>query len=99
VDPFLTSTEVTRADELFVNLDRSNVDTQDGSWRIEVCGIHTHGSRSWIQLNLWAEACYGLTLRIDNLDAPRVREMLGEWLSSASMTVGSRQLISAAASA
>jgi hypothetical protein len=72
---------VTPADELFGHLDETSIDVGDRSWRIEVCGVHAHGPRNWIQLNLLSHGCHAVTVRVDCLDAPNVRSLLRSWLS------------------
>jgi hypothetical protein len=72
---------VTPADELFGTLDDTSIDVGDRRWRIEVCGVHAHGPRNWIQLNLLSHGCHAVTVRVDRLDAPNVRSLLRSWLS------------------
>jgi len=78
------ATTVTDADELFVNLDGSIVDTPNGKWSVEVCGIHSQHDRNWIQLCLHADTSFGLTVSVDHLSAAHVRSAVSRWLSSAS---------------
>jgi hypothetical protein len=74
---------VTDADELFVNLDGSVVETPNGQWSVEVCGIHSHAARNWVQLCLRSDTSYGLTVSVDQLSAAQVRSAVSRWLSSA----------------
>lgn len=76
---------VTDADELFVNLDGSTVETSNGKWRVEVCGIHTGNPRSWVQLFLHADQSYGLTVGVDRLCVSQVRSAVSNWLTSAAL--------------
>jgi hypothetical protein len=78
------ATTVTDADELFVNLDGSVVDTPAGKWSVEVCGIHSYDERNWVQLCLRSDTSYGLTVSVDQLSAAQVRSAVSRWLSSAS---------------
>ena len=78
------ATTVTDADELFVNLDGSVVETPTGSWSVEVCGIHSYDERNWVQLCLRSDTSYGLTVSVDQLSAAHVRSAVSRWLSSAS---------------
>ena len=75
-----TDGTVTPADELFLNLDGTLVNSSLQSWRIEVCGIHSDESRNWVQLNLCGRDSYGVTLCADHLDPAPIRRMLADWL-------------------
>jgi hypothetical protein len=77
------ATTVTDADELFVNLDGSVFETPHGKWSVEICGIHSHNARNWVQLCLRSEKSYGLTVSVDQLSAAQVRSAVSRWLSSA----------------
>jgi hypothetical protein len=92
VEPMTCTSESTRlvtpADELFAGLDGTSLDMGDRTWHIEVCGVHTHGVRNWIQLNLLSGGCYSVIVSVDHLDAPKVSSILRTWLSSASSSVG-----------
>jgi len=76
---------VTDADELFVNLDGTELETPRGTWRVEICGIHSDNARNWVQLCLRSETSYGLTVRVDHLSAAQVRSAVSNWLSSAAL--------------
>jgi hypothetical protein len=78
------ATGVTDADELFVNLDGSIVETPNGKWSIEVCGIHSQADRNWVQLCLRSDTSLGLTVSVEHLSAVQVRSAVSRWLSSAS---------------
>jgi hypothetical protein len=77
-----TATSVSDADELFVNLDGSMVETPNGRWSVEICGIHSSDARSWVQLCLRSDTSYGLTVTVDQLSAAQVRSAVSRWLSS-----------------
>jgi len=77
---------VTNADELFVNLDGSVIETTNGKWCIEVCGIHSHDEGNWVQLCLRSDESYGLTVSVDRLSATQIRSVVSDWLSSAAAT-------------
>jgi hypothetical protein len=78
--------DVTSADQLFVSLDGSIVDAGFRAWLIEICGIHSEGSRHWIQLNLHADESDSVTLCVDRLDAAKVRSLLVDWLSGKTLS-------------
>ena len=78
------ATSVTDADELFVNLDGSVVDSPNGKWSLEVCGIHSHDDRNWVQLRLRSDTSFGLTVSVNHLSAAQVRSAVSRWLSSGS---------------
>ncbi len=71
---------VTAGDELFFNLDSSDLEVGDDTWRVEVCGVHSDGPDHWIQANLHGFVSYSVTLRTDALDAGEVRGTLSAWL-------------------
>jgi hypothetical protein len=71
---------ITPADELFLNLDGTIVNDSLQSWRIEVCGIHSHDSRNWVQLKLCGIDSFGVTLFADCLEACPIRRILAAWL-------------------
>jgi hypothetical protein len=77
---------VTDADELFVNLDGSTLETARGKWRVEVCGIHSHDGANWVQLCLRSDTTYGLTVTVDHLSAAQVRCAVSNWLSSTALS-------------
>jgi len=79
------ATSVTDADELFVNLDGTELKSARGTWRVEICGIHSDHSSNWVQLCLHADTSYGLTVRVDHLSAAQVRSAVTNWLSSAAL--------------
>jgi len=79
------ATSVTDADELFVNLDGTELESARGTWRVEICGIHSDHSSNWVQLCLHADTSYGLTVRVDHLSAAQVRSAVTNWLSSAAL--------------
>jgi len=79
------ATTVTDADELFVNLDGTELETPRGSWRVEVCGIHSDSTDNWIQLCLHSDTSYGLTVHVDHLSATQVRSAISSFLSSAAL--------------
>jgi hypothetical protein len=79
------ATTVTDADELFVNLDGSEVETARGTWRVEVCGIHSEDADNWVQLSLHSDTTYGLTVHVDHLSATQVRSAVSSFLSSAAL--------------
>jgi len=72
--------EVTPADELFVNLDGTLLQHDGHRWSVEICGIHASGDRYWIQVNLCADECCGVTVSADRLEASNVRSILLDWL-------------------
>ena len=78
---------VTAADELFVNLDRSIVSTDDACWQIEVCGIHEIQDQWWLQLNLIGRERHMVTVRTDTASVASIREQLADWLSHAPVAV------------
>jgi hypothetical protein len=71
---------VTAGDELFFNLDSTDLEVGDDTWRVEVCGVHSDGPDHWIQANLHGFVSYSVTLRTDALDAGEVRGTLSAWL-------------------
>lgn len=77
---------VTDADELFVNLDGTELETPRGTWRLEVCGIHSDHDWNWVQLFLRSDTSFGLTVRVDHLSAAQVRSAVSNWLSSAALS-------------
>ena len=77
-----TATTVPDADELFVNLDGSVLDTPTGRWCVEICGIHSYDARNWVQLCLRSDRSYGVTVSVDDLSAAQVRSAVSRWLSS-----------------
>jgi hypothetical protein len=84
--------EITPADELFLNLDGTIVNVSLQSWRIEVCGIHSSHAQNWVQLHVWGNTSYGLTLCLEALDAAPIRRMLVHWLPNLSFPSGSIEL-------
>jgi len=71
---------VTAGDELFFNLDSTDLEVGDDTWRVEVCGVHSDGPAHWIQANLHGFVSYSVTLRTEALDAGEVRGTLSAWL-------------------
>jgi hypothetical protein len=74
---------VTPGDELFFNLDSSDLEVGDDTWRVEVCGVHSNGPDHWVQANLHGFVSYSVTVRTEALDAGAVRGTLSAWLPSA----------------
>jgi hypothetical protein len=71
---------VTPGDELFFNLDSSELEVGDDTWRVEVCGVHSNGPDHWVQANLHGFVNYSVTVRAEALDASEVRGTLSAWL-------------------
>jgi hypothetical protein len=78
-----SANSLTAGDELFFNLDSSDLRVDGESWRVEVCGIHSDGADHWVQANLHGFVNYSVTLRADELDAAEVRSTLISWLPGA----------------
>jgi hypothetical protein len=91
------SSTLTAGDELFFQLDGACLDVAGETWQIEVCGIHSAVPYHWIQLNLCGNVTYGLTLRADELDAPRIRERLAAWVPHEMMSSPDLRVVSTAA--
>ena len=75
--------EVSPLDELFFSLDGSTVATEDEEWRVEVSGIHFGHHGRWVQLNLFGDVNYSVTLKIDTVDVRAIRDNLAACLSCA----------------
>jgi hypothetical protein len=71
---------VSASDELFFALEGETVEAQGDYWSIEVCGIHSAGSRHWVQLQLRGPSVQGITIRVSMLDAHQVVTVIREWL-------------------
>ena len=71
---------VTASDELFFALEGQTVEARGDRWLIEVCGIHSAGSRHWVQVQLQGPMVPGMTIRVPRLDAHHVVTVIQEWL-------------------
>ena len=73
---------ITKADELFVNIDGSVLRVGEFSWRVDVCGIFSSGVRNWIQVHVVGHDEYGVTLATNDLSACGIRDRLVQWLTA-----------------
>jgi hypothetical protein len=73
---------ITKADELFVNIDGSVLRVGESWWRVDVCGIFSSGIRNWIQVHVVGYDEYGVTLATNDLSPCGVRDRLVQWLTA-----------------
>ena len=73
---------ITKADELFVNIDGSVLRVGESSWRVDICGIFSSGLRNWIQVHVVGHDEYGVTLATNDLSPCGVRDRLVQWLTA-----------------
>jgi len=71
---------ITASDELFFALEGQTVEARGDCWLIEVCGIHSAGSRHWVQVQLRGPLVQGMTICVPRLDAHQVATVIREWL-------------------